>query len=72
MTARIREMTVEMPGRVLRRFDGTNTMIAVTEDQARALLEQLSPVLHFFDSQQKSNGDDVAHEVKSGHIFSDS
>lgn len=51
MAVKIRSMAVEVDGNVVRKFDGTTTTLVLTEDQAKTLHEQLSPVLEFFKFQ---------------------
>jgi hypothetical protein len=53
MAIKIAKMVVDVPGQVLRKFDKDTkvTTLVVDDDQARALFDQLSPVLAFFDAQ---------------------
>lgn len=51
MSVKIKTLGVELPGRVLRTFDGDNTTLVLDEAQARLLHEELTTVVGFFDNQ---------------------
>lgn len=55
MTVKIKSLGVEVPGQVVRKFDGTDTTLVLDEDQARLLYDELGTVMAFFDAQTESH-----------------
>ena len=53
MTVKIESLGVVIPGQVVRKFDGTNTTLTITAEQAKALFVALSTVNEFFDLQEQ-------------------
>ncbi len=51
MTVTIKTLGVEVPGHIVKKFDGKSTTLLLDEAQARLLHEELGTVVAFFDSQ---------------------
>lgn len=52
MTVRIETMGVLVPGHVVRRRDGDDTVLTLTRDQAEALYTSLDTVVKMFQAAQ--------------------
>lgn len=50
MAVKIETMSVVVPGQVVRKFDGSQTTLTITGDQARYLYEAMGTVVSLFDS----------------------
>lgn len=48
----INELAVTVQGNVVKNFDGSESTLRVTQDQAEELYAGLGPVIEFFRSQQ--------------------
>jgi N-acetylglucosamine kinase-like BadF-type ATPase len=51
VTVRIKQLGAEVPGQVIKKYDGTTTTLILDETQARTLHADLGNVVKFFDSQ---------------------
>lgn len=63
MTVRIESLGLVIPGQVTRKFDGTNTVLTVTAEQARSIYDALATVNHFFELQDPPSPGDPDSEV---------
>lgn len=51
MSITINELTIHVPGNVVKTTDGGMSKLRVTQEQAQHIVDQLVPVLDFFKSQ---------------------
>jgi hypothetical protein len=51
MAVTIKQLGVEVPGKVVRLYDGGSTTLMLDEEQTRTLYDQLGPVVEFFNGQ---------------------
>ena len=49
MSVKIESLGVVVPGQVVRKFDGTDTTLTITAEQAKSLYDSLGLVVKFFD-----------------------
>lgn len=58
MAVKIETMSVVVPGQVVRKFNGKDTTLTITGDQARHIYDVMGTVVSLFDSVDKSAADE--------------